>query len=208
MAHKDQGPIVLTFLAGGLMILDFFWKHISIEAAANDALKWQIVIAAFATALGAANLLRIHSRRIVRRTNRWALSIVLMISMAVYGAVGLSQGPRGADFNFLWQNLLTPLSATMFSLNAFFIASAAVRAFRIKTIQSAILMLAAFAVMIGNTGVGVGLWDGFPRMGQWVMNVVNTAGMRGIIIGAALGAMGISLRVILGLERGHLSGVE
>jgi len=40
------------------------------------------------------------------------------------------------------------------------------------------------------------------------MRVVNVSGTRGIIIGAALGAMGISLRVIFGLERGHLSGVE
>jgi hypothetical protein len=96
----------------------------------------------------------------------------------------------------------------MFSLNAFFISSAAVRAFRVRTVQAAILMLCAFAVMIGNTGVGVALWWGFPKAGSWVMAVINVAGMRGIIIGSALGAMGIALRVILGLERGHLSGVE
>jgi hypothetical protein len=208
MVHKEQGPILVTFIAGGLLLLDFFWSQPNLAAAASDALKWQIILAAFATALGAANLLRIHAHRIERRTNRWMLSVVLLVSMFIYGGIGLAQGPRGVDFNFLWQNILTPLSSTMFSLNAFFIASAAVRAFRIKTLQSALLMLAAFAVMIGNTGVGVAIWSGFPRMGQWVMSILNVAGMRGIIIGAALGAMGISLRVILGLERGHLSGVE
>lgn len=200
--------MLIGFSAGALMIFDFFVKQADVASMASQALKWQIIIAAFATALGAANLLRIHSRRINSRTKRWPMSVLLLASLVIYAAIGIWQGPRGVDYQFLWVNLFTPLSATMFSLNAFFIASAAVRAFRIRTLQAAILMLCAFAVMIGNTGVGVALWSGFPRAGQWVMNIINVAGMRGIIIGAALGAMGISLRVILGLERGHLSGVE
>ncbi|MDP2873665.1 MAG: hypothetical protein Q8P31_14185 [Bacillota bacterium] len=208
MFHKEQIPILISLTAGAIMIFDFFVKQATIANMASQALKWNIIIAAFATALGGANLLRIHSRRISRRTARWHLSVLLVASMVIYAAVGVTQGPQGVNYQFLWQNLFSPLSATMFSLNAFFIASAAVRAFRIRTIQAAILMVCAFAVMIGNTGVGVALWDGFPKSGQWVMNIVNVAGMRGIVIGAALGAMGISLRVILGLERGHLSGVE
>jgi cation transport ATPase len=208
MVHKEQIPVLITLTAGGLLLFDFFFKVAGIETIASDALRWNIIIAAFATALGAANLLRIHSRRIGRRANRWTLSVVLLVSMFIYAAVGVAQGPQGFDYQWLWQNLFTPLSATMFSLNAFFIASAAVRAFRVRTAQAAVLMICAFIVMMGNTGVGVGLWDGFPKSSTWVMSVINVAGMRGILIGAALGAMGISLRVILGLERGHLGGVE
>lgn len=208
MAHKEQLPILITLVAGVIMIFDFFVKQATIANMASKALTWNIVIAAFATALGAANLLRIHGRRISRRAARWPLSILLLVSLVIYAAIGIYRGPQGKDYQFLWQNLFSPLSSTMFSLNAFFIASAAVRAFRIRSVQAAILMLCAFAVMIGNTGVGVAVWSGFPKAGQWVMSIVNVAGMRGIIIGAALGAMGISLRVILGLERGHLSGVE
>jgi hypothetical protein len=190
------------------MIFDFFVKQANIANMATQATRWNIIIAAFATALGAANLLRIHSRRINNRSARWPMSVLLLASLFIYAIIGLAQGPRGVDYQWLWQNLFTPLSATMFSLNAFFISSAAVRAFRVRTVQAAILMVCAFAVMIGNTGVGVALWSGFPKAGSWVMSIINVAGMRGIIIGSALGAMGIALRVILGLERGHLSGVE
>lgn len=208
MVHKEQIPVLIALFGGGLLLVDFFFQSAVLAPIASDALRWNIVIAAFATALGAANLLRIHGRRVERKANRWMLSAILLVSMVIYSIVGIMQGPQGTDYQWLWQNLFTPMSSTMFSLNAFFIASAAVRAFRVRTPQAAVLMLAAFAVMIGNTGVGVAVWDGFPKMGSWVMRVVNTAGMRGIIIGAALGAMGISLRVIFGLERGHLSGVE
>jgi hypothetical protein len=199
---------MIGFTAGTLMIFDFFVKQATIADMATKALSWNIILAAFATALGGANLLRIHSRRVSSRSPRWMLSGLLLASMFIYGAVGVAQGPNAPNYQFLWQNLFSPLSSTMFALNAFFIASAAARVFRVRTLQAATLMVCAFAVMIGNTGVGVAIWDGFPRSGQWVMSVINVAGMRGIILGAALGAMGISLRVILGLERGHLSGVE
>lgn len=190
------------------MLVDFFVRQPNLNQAASDALRWQIVLAAFATALGAANLLRIHGVRVSRRGNRWPMSVILLISMFIYTAIGVYQGPRGRELLFLFDHILAPLGATMFSLNAFFIASAAARAFRIRSLHSIILMVASFAVMFGNTGVGVALWSGFPAAGSWFMRILNVAGMRGIIIGAALGAMGISLRVILGLERGHLSGVE
>lgn len=208
MGLREQLPVLVSFGAGMLMLVDFFFKQATIESVASEALKWNIIFAAFATALGGANLLRIHSRRIGRQAPRWALSVLLLVSMAVMFAIGVAQGAQGKYYQFLFQNLLTPLSSTMFSLNAFFIASAAIRSFRIRTLQAAVLMLCAFAVMIGNTGVGVALWKGFPAAGSWVMSVINTAGMRGIILGAALGAMGIALRVIFGLERGHLTGVE
>jgi hypothetical protein len=46
-------------------------------------------------------------------------------------------------FDYLYDNAFVPLSATIFSLLAFFIASAAYRAFIIRTLESNLLMIAA-----------------------------------------------------------------
>jgi hypothetical protein len=40
------------------------------------------------------------------------------------------------------------------------------------------------------------------------MNVPNSAAMRAMGMAAALGMVGVSLRIILGLERGHLGGAQ
>ncbi len=54
-------------------------------------------------------------------------------------------------FDYLFNNAFMPLSATMFSLLAFFIASAAYRAFIIRSFESNLLMITAVIVMLGRT---------------------------------------------------------
>lgn len=207
---KMTVPLMLTFVAGMIILFNFFVNLPLTSRLAGDMLRWDIVIQAFATALGAANLLRIHSRKIqTGKDGRTKfLSAVLLITLVAYGLLGMIRTPADRLYMFYFRNLLTPLSATMFSLNAFFIASAAFRAFRVRTLQAAVLLTTSFVIMLGNTGVGDAMGRWMPGSRDWVMAVINTAGARGIMIGAALGAMAISIRMLTGLERGHLGGVD
>jgi len=201
-------PVLITFIAGAIVLVDFFFKVPLLSGSSQTALSYSVVIAAFASALGGANLLRIHLNKVRDQKESWQLSLVLLAVMVFFLVLGVYQKPSGKDYQFFWNNLLQPLSATLFSTNAFFITSGAYRAFRIKTAEAAVLMVAAVLVMFGNIGVGRALWSEFPAVGSWIMRVPNAAGMRGITIGAALGAIAISLRVLLGFERSHFGGGE
>ena len=83
------------------------------------------------------------------------------------------------------------------------IVSASYRAFKIRNWQSALLMVSAVIVMLGQIGIGSPY---LPSFSQWIMSVPNTAGMRGISIGGALGAIALSIRVLLGFERTYMGG--
>jgi len=48
----------------------------------------------------------------------------------------------------------------------------------------------------------------FNDLGDWIMNVPNMAGFRGILIGAAVGAISLGIRVMTGRERGYLGAGE
>lgn len=113
-------------------------------------------------------------------------------------------GPDGRPFVWIYDHLFAPANATMFALLAFFIASAAFRAFRARNTEAALLLGAAILVMIGSVPIGRAIWSDLPDVKNWILEYANTAGRRAIIIGAALGAIATSLRVILGLERSHL----
>ena len=108
-------------------------------------------------------------------------------------------------FQVLFDNMVSPLQATMFSLLAFYVASAAYRAFRARNVEATILLVAAIIVMLGRIPFGDMLTGGrMTPLSEWIMNRPNAAAQRGIIIGAALGAASMSIRVILGIERTYL----
>jgi hypothetical protein len=103
----------------------------------------------------------------------------------------------------------------MFSLLAFFIASAAYRAFVGRNFESSLLLIASVLVMLGNTSIGAFLTSGLPQflsflhlpnISEFIMTYPTTAGQRAIMIGTGLGIIGSSLRIILGIERSYLGG--
>jgi hypothetical protein len=128
-----------------------------------------------------------------------------MYGLLVWGLF-LSAGRFTADptYTYWFSNLYVPLDATIFSMLAFYIASAAYRAFRVRTAEATVLLVSAVLVMMGRAPIGPAVWKEFTPITSWIMAVPNTAGMRGIIIGVALGVLSMGIRVLLGRERGYL----
>ena len=116
--------------------------------------------------------------------------------------------PEGRVFTWFYDYVFYPCNATMFALLAFFIASAAFRAFRARNVESALLLGSAILVMIGLVPIGRMISPFFPELADWIVDFPNNAGRRAIMMGAALGAIVTGLRVILGLERSHLGQRE
>ena len=223
---KREIPLFLTAAIGAVMILGFFIPHPWVGVPADFLQQSAVIVVAFGYVLGGANVLRVNLEGISRRDRDWPYRIVLVASLLVTVAVGLFvDGPgfqrSGASTLWIYNNLFSPMSATMFTLLAFFIASAAFRAFRIRTVEAGLLAAAALIVMLGRVPLGDVLvrpltdhawapqWLREAPLGtiqQWIMDVPQNAAKRAILIGAAMGVMATGLRVILGIERSYLGG--
>ncbi|MDI6788471.1 MAG: hypothetical protein QME51_08885, partial [Planctomycetota bacterium] len=114
--------------------------------------------------------------------------------------------PEGGPLDWIFKHGITPLSATMFSIIGFFIASAAFRTFRARSIEATLLLLAAVIIMLGQTPLGQMLWQGIPDIMVWLFNVPTTAAKRALLFGIAMGSIAFSLRIIFGIERAYLGG--
>jgi hypothetical protein len=217
---KKTAPLVITFLLGTFMILERLTPLRAVGEAKNHIYNVGMSIMAATYLLGLGNLIAVNVPIIRRRQEDWPYKIVLLFGTAVMLVLGFGWGIQpGTPFYWMFDWFYVPLQATMFALLAFFIASAAFRAFRARTPEAALLLGAAMLVMIGRVPVGQLLWnylpfhhipDGAPGHSpffwSWIMDVPNLAGKRAILIGAALGAVSTGLRVILGLERSYLGG--
>lgn len=202
-------PLVICFIAGAVMIVAYFIPHAPFGATQGILERWFLVVQAFAMVLGILNLMKINGQKVVRRKAGWGYSVVLLVALLVTIVSGLGWGMEtGTVFGWIFDNMTVPLSATMFSLLAFFVASASYRAFRARTTEAALLLIAATLVMLGRVPLGSYIWRRFPEVADWIMAFPNMAGQRAIMIGIALGTISMSLRVILGIERGYLGTRE
>jgi hypothetical protein len=210
---RRELPMILAFVSGLIFILAFFMPVV--EPVSNTALQWYIVVAAFAMLIGAFNLLRINFMKVRLRRPDWPYSAVLILALAVMAVVGIVQGvDEGTVVYWLFQYLMVPMQSTMFALLAFFVASAAYRAFRARTAEATLLLVAALLVMLGQVPVGYAWYpDSWPSYLKFlnfdwlkdrIMEIGNTAGQRAILIGASLGVVSTSLRILLGIERSYL----
>ena len=219
---KRELPLALTAGIGLFMILSFFVPHHVVSVPADFLQTCAVIVVACGYALGGANVLRVNLEAISRRESGWGYKLVLVGSLLVTLAIGVVDGIRnhgsfpgeGTPSKWIYDNLYSPMNATMFALLAFFIASAAFRAFRIRTVEAGMLAVAALIVMLGRVPVGDVATHWLPeplRLGtiqQWIMDFPQNAAKRAILIGAALGVMATGLRVILGIERSYLSGED
>jgi hypothetical protein len=103
------------------------------------------------------------------------------------------------------------MQATMFALLAFFVASAAYRAFRVRNLDASVLLAVGVVVMLGRVTVGAlvsvdvgGEPVSLTSLSEWLLHSVNVAAKRGILIGVGLGMIATALRIIVGLERTYL----
>ncbi|MCC6649717.1 MAG: hypothetical protein IT348_01055 [Candidatus Eisenbacteria bacterium] len=225
---KREIPLFLTALIGAIVVAGFFVPHQWVSVPADFLQRCAVIVVAFGYALGGANVIRVNLEGIARRQTDWPYKLVLLAGMLATLVFGLFvdraafQDP-GTVSVWIYDNIYVPMNSTMFALLAFFIASAAFRAFRVRSTEAALLAASALIVMLGRVPLGdfvmAGLFDheGLPDfvrhwrlepVQQWIMDFPQNAAKRAILIGAAMGVMATGLRVILGIERSYLGGSD
>lgn len=207
---KRTFPLMIAFVLGLTFTLQYYIPHPASEALLAEASVWNQIIAGFAIILGVGSLLQVHYVKVKRKDAGWGYSAVLFVSMLIVLGAGLwSEGKaEGTLFGWLYSYVIVALQSTMFSLLAFFVASAAYRAFRARTPEASVLLISAIIVMAGRVPLGEYLLPSLGQLSDWIMNVPNTAAQRAILIGVSLGGIATSIKIIFGVERAYLGGED
>ncbi len=200
-------PLTIVFLVGVSLIIRYYIPSRPFMTYYRYVLDWLRVLVVFALVLAVGSLLKHHVDKVKRRREGWAYSIVTLVALPVMAGIGILQGMESDTlFMTLFANVQAPMQATMFSLLAFYMASASYRAFRARTWEATLLLVSAFIVMLGVVPFGAALWKGIPVLSSWLAMVPNLASKRGILFGVGLGIAATSLKIILGIERSWLGG--
>jgi hypothetical protein len=235
---KKHIVIGATFVFGLFYFLEYViptrWQTVKIAGQNVELLSrlsprlsdFLIVVMVFSIGLGWANLLATQWKKVRTGSEGRLAPIVFFLSTIVtllfgfwykeverrpWGPAALAGGHLhwlDGVWGIIRDQVNSSLIASVFSLLAFYIASAAYRAFKVKSLDASLMMAAAMIVMLGNVPVGNALTAWAPKNFQlptwtmWIMNYVNTPASRAMGFGIAIGIVAISLRLWLSLERG------
>jgi len=239
--------VVLTFLGGGIYVLEFFvpptpstgeavFLKVNLTDTVSIVGQATQIVAGFAFLLGVINLSRIHGNNVRRRRVGWPNSVAFFAAFLLMVVAGFWRdwkvwfgGPappvwikdpdpahvaRPHDlYTLLFEGFYRNLEATMFSILAFYIVSAAYRAFRVRSVEAGILMVVALILMMGQVPLGMAATNGIDPHGslailrienfsQYVLTAINSPVQRAMGFGIGLGMLAMALRIWLSLERG------
>ena len=198
-------PFLATLVPATIILLAYYLKIPSLAPVSQELVRWNILMAAFAMGLGLGNTVIVHAGTIRRRSKDSIFSGILLATIALFLVIGIGKGSTSTEYQVIWNNILAPLSATTFATTFFYISSAAFRALRVRGTLTAVFVVSAVIVM-AKVGVGQVLFPFLTPVGEWLLNVPNTAGMRAVTVGGAIALVANSFRIITGLERGHIGG--
>ncbi|HOH46274.1 MAG TPA: hypothetical protein PLX59_00410 [Candidatus Cloacimonadota bacterium] len=206
---KKTVPLLIVMIGGLIWVFWAFSPHKIIQDDFYNQfyLPWARAMAPFAALLGVISLSMMHSAKIRRKAPKWQYSFFFFAGFVVTTLAGFIGGTqKGGLFMWMFENMQMPMSSTMFSLLAFYMASAAYKAFRARSLEATVLLVAAIVVMLAQVPLGVKISRHLPDISQWILDVPNLASKRGIALGVGLGSVATTLKILLGIERSYLGG--
>jgi hypothetical protein len=212
---KRALAILIAGVSGLIVLLDFAGSGAVVAFAARTLVGWAALITAVALLIGIMSVVATHVQRIRQRSSAWGYSLVLLAGMLLVivfgiffplpGAAGvvlpgsLAEQPIHAIFNAVY----VPLASSLLALLAFFSLSAALRALGRRSAEATVIVVVAAVVLVSQLPT-ISALPGVGATVQWLNDYVALAGARGLLIGAAIGALVASVRVLLGFDLPYL----
>jgi hypothetical protein len=208
-------PAILFTVVPGLVVLAGYLlpSNQTLVDLRHNLVEWAVIVAAFAFLLGVFNILRVHGTQVFRQQQGWFYSVVLLFAMVAAATPPTAQAilrvvrpdsPVHKTLedatSALFIYTISPLGASLAALLVFTLTLGAFRLLRARRSVGSVLFLLVVALVLLGTTPLIGL-EWLADVRDWIVNVPGMAGMRGLLLGVALGVIITALRVFLTIDR-------
>jgi hypothetical protein len=200
-------PAIITGTAGVLVLLSFIIPTPLLRDVRTFLINIAVIVAGMALLLGFVRLLNLHLRRVQQRRSGYSLvaliaAIGVFIILAIEQVLKLSGNQDAASLpasNLIFSSIIAPIQSSLGALLAVFLGAAAVRmAQRRRTWGTLWFLMSAVVVLL--TQIPVTSDSALLPIRQF-FDALALGGLRGLLLGVALGTMAVALRVLLTIDR-------
>jgi hypothetical protein len=195
-------PIFIATISGLVTLAGYLFPETILSTYRDRLIEWAVIIGAFALILGVFNILRVHGQRIVESGEGRLYSLVLLVAALLSWIPPLLHGPSAGTTQAMLDYVITPLGASLAALVVFTLTLSAVRLLRHRRNPSSLLFIVVVALSLLGTTPLLG-FEWLSDIRDWLIHVPGMAGIRGLLLGVALGTVITGIRVLLGSDRPH-----
>jgi hypothetical protein len=206
--RSDIFPYILFIVCFVPVLLNYYFDVPILKLIDTELRGWSTLILLTALFLGLANITIYNYREIKRREpGKWQFgvySIVLTYAWIIYGLA--SGGLLSPAYAEMYTFVKGHAEAAMIGLLTFFFVTAVFRTFKVRNLQSLVLLIFTLITFLGMAPWAEVLWKDWPTFAGWVLDSITMAGSRAMILAASVGLVIIIARIILRYEKRGLGG--
>lgn len=195
-AFTSTVPAIITGIAGWIVLLSFIFPELT--ALRVVLINIAVLVAGLALLLGFVRLLNLHLRRVRQRRSGYSL-VALITALIVFVVLVADRFLNLGATPWVFNAIIAPLQASLGALLAIFLGVAAMRmAQRSRTWGTLWFLLSAIVVLLTQIPVSA---DSILLPIRQFFDALAMGGMRGLLLGVALGTLAVALRVLLTIDR-------
>lgn len=196
-------PTIIAMLVG-ILVLFGYLLPLDFLVTLRDVilLRWATILSAFALIVAYLNLLRVHLLRLTSARKKKFTSLLVVLSALGTLILVLVQGIEGVLTQQVLNAVLIPGESALLALTAVTLIVAGMRILRARRTAGAVVFVIAAGIILLTT-VAYSVYPNVLSVLREGVDTLATAGMRGLVMGVALGVTLTGLRILLGIDRPH-----
>lgn len=201
---RREIPKFIVIVFGLLMILGSYTTIPFFDTVKAELTSWTMTISAVSVWLGAiyatfANY-QLYQRNKKEGVEHLIYFIVPFVVFGLQFGAGMLYGIESAQYRWYFTNIYQNIGSTVYAVMFFTLASSAYRTFIMNSWDAVALLAAGVIYTLRQIPLFQVLIPGILSAGEWVVLVPNVGGGRGAVIAAALGALALGIRTLMGKE--------
>ncbi len=203
--YKRSIPQYILTLIVAVFLIEYALPEGPLTVVRNELTLWLTIIASFTFFLAGFTLVMRYLREVTgaQQGTGTMYAIEFFVIFVAYLGVALATGGIGGEsYTWLYTNIHGNLAQAVWVFYVFLEPWAAYKAFQLRSKEAIILAITGLTYILYLAPSIPAVVPAIGTFADWIVNVPAKGGARGAIITMGVGALLLSLRMLVGKEKG------
>lgn len=186
------------------MLISYYFVNPTVSSIATEMRLWNTNIGSFSLFVGLISIFARYGRSIMNRAPNWYFHLYCLAVIVIWLIFGWNTGIYADIYQKAYLSTKITLHITIIGQLIFFCVSAMYRTSRVRSLRSAVFVFFTVLIIVLNAPWMLTPYPQAGNLSTWLLDNVQMAPSRAMVLCGGIGGLILSMRIIMGLEKGAL----